>query len=233
MKLTTFVPIPDTEQVLAALFAAGAGQIGDYKNCSFRTEGVGTFRPTGAANPHIGHLDRDESVQENRIEVIFETFKESKVLAALRAAHPYEEVAYYLHLLENENQTVGSGLFGYLKKPMAATDFLHFLKKQMGVGALRYTNYPLSKKVEKIAVCGGSGSFLLNHAIAVGADVFVTADYKYHEFFDADGRIIIADIGHFESEQFTINLLKEVLMERFENLTVFSTENISNPVNYL
>ena len=231
MKLTTFVPYPQTNEVLNALFAAGAGQIGEYKNCSFRTEGVGTFRPTGAANPTIGALDKDESVAEARIEVIFDHFLEKKVLSALKNAHPYQEVAYYLHVLENENAAVGSGMIGEIEE-ISEIDFLLLLKMSMHVSCIKHTAL-LEKKVKKVAVCGGAGGFLLNHAIAAGADVFVTADYKYHEFFDADGKIVIADIGHFESEQFTIDLLHDLLQKEFDKLNVFSTKNITNPVNYL
>ncbi len=231
MKLTTFVPSPHTQEVLNALFAAGAGQISNYKNCSFRTEGVGTFCPTGAANPKIGVLDKDEAVAEARIEVIFDYFLEKKLIAALKKAHPYEEVAYYLHVLENENLEVGSGMIGDIED-LTETDFLLLLKMSMHVSCVKHTAL-LEKKVKKVAVCGGAGGFLLHHAVAAGADVFVTADYKYHEFFDADGKIVIADIGHFESEQFTIDLLKDVLQKQFEKLNVFSTKKITNPVNYL
>ncbi len=235
MKLTTFVPKPQTQAVLNALFAAGAGQIGDYKNCSFRTEGVGTFMPIGAAKPVIGDLGKAETVEEHRIEVIFERFLEKKIMSALRSAHPYEEVAYYLHVLENENLTVGSGMIGEIAKDtegVSELDFLQFLKEKMGVSCIKYTAL-LNRKIKKVAVCGGAGGFLLNQAIGAGADIFITADYKYHEFFDADGKILIADIGHFESEQFTIDLLQELLQKQFAELIVFSTKNITNPVNYL
>ena len=231
-KLTGFVPVENTQKVLDALFAAGAGQIGEYKNCSFRTEGVGTFTPTGNANPHIGLIGKAEEVKENRIEVIFPSFMENKILSALRLAHPYEEVAYYLHVLENENSEVGAGMFGELEAEMDAMDFLKLLKEKFKTGCVRHTNL-LNKKIKKVAVCGGAGGFLLNHAKAAGADIFVTADYKYHEFFDADRQIIIADVGHFESEQFTIDLLGEILQNEFEYLQVFLTKNITNPINYL
>ncbi len=234
MKLTSFVPVQNTQTVLNALYAAGAGQIGEYKNCSFRTEGIGTFTPTGTANPHIGSLGIDEQVTEHRIEVVFPAFLEHKILAALRNAHPYEEVAYYLHILENENPEIGSGMVGELAEPMLPHDFLNFLKDTMQAGCVRYTT-PLSTAhtIKKVAVCGGAGGFLLGHAIGAGADVFVTADYKYHEFFDADGKIMIADIGHYESEQFTIDLLTDMVQKQFKNLIVFSTKIFTNPVNYL
>jgi dinuclear metal center YbgI/SA1388 family protein len=232
MKLTTFAPILESQNVLNALYAAGAGNVGNYKNCSFRTEGVGTFKPTGAANPHIGTLDKAEEVVEHRLEVIFPTHLERAVLTALRGVHPYEEVAYYMQPLENENQEVGAGIVGELAEAMTEMNFLHFLKTQMHAGVVRFT-HPLSKNVKKVAVCGGAGSFLLPNAIGAGADVFVTADYKYHEFFDADGRILIADIGHFESEQYTIELLIEILRKEKPDLEIFSTLTLTNPINYL
>lgn len=232
MKLTTFIPKVNTQAVLDALYAAGAGEIGEYRNCSFRTEGVGTFKPTGEANPHIGTLDKDEEVAENRVEVIFPAFLENKILPALKAAHPYEEVAYYLHLLENTHQEVGSGIVGELETALSEMDFLLFLKDKMKVDCVKYTAL-LNKNIKKVAVCGGAGGFLLNNAMGAGADIFITSDYKYHEFFDADGKIIIADIGHYESEQFTIDLLGEIIQNKFKNMLVFLTKTNTNPVNYL
>jgi dinuclear metal center YbgI/SA1388 family protein len=232
MKLVAFVPIADSQKVLNALYLAGAGNIGNYQNCSFRTEGIGTFKPVGAANPHIGSLNKAEEVVEHRLEVIFPSHLERQLLNALRAAHPYEEVAYYMQALENLNQDVGAGIVGELNEAMPEMDFLQFLKTQMQAGVVRYTG-PLSINVKKIAICGGAGSFLLPNAISAGADVFVTADYKYHEFFDADGKILIADIGHFESEQYTIDLLIEILQKEKPDLEIFSTRTLTNPVNYL
>ena len=232
MKLTTFVPKAETQRVLDALYATGAGQVGNYKNCSFRTEGVGTFKPTGDANPHIGSLNEDEEVTENRVEVVFPAYLEHKILTTLKATHPYEEVAYYLHLLENAHQEVGSGMVGDLENDMPEIDFLNFLKDEMRVGCVKYTAL-LGRTVKKVAVCGGAGGFLLNNAISAGADIFITADYKYHEFFDADNKIVIADIGHYESEQFTIDLLGNLIQKNFKNMQVFLTKIITNPVNYL
>lgn len=241
MKLITFIPLESTQTVLTALYEAGAGQIGDYKNCSFRTQGIGTFLPTGAAQPHIGAVGQTEEVTEDRVELIFPSFLQGQILHALRKSHPYEEVAYYLQALENENQEVGSGMVGNLEAPMDELDFLHHLKKTMQTACVRHTLLRGSK-VKRVAVCGGSGSFLLRDAIASGADVFVTADFKYHEFFDAEKKLIIADIGHFESEQFTIDLLNEHIEHFLINKTsekkitkkmVFSTEINTNPINYL
>jgi hypothetical protein len=237
MKLTTFIPLEATQSVLNALYEAGAGQIGEYKNCSFRTQGIGTFLPTGEAQPYIGKLGQAEEVNENRVEVIFPSFLERQVMAALQKSHPYEEIAYYLQALENENQEVGAGIVGNLAEPMNELDFLNFLKQTIKTVCVRHTLLR-GVSVRRVAVCGGSGSFLLRDAIASGADVFVTADFKYHEFFDAENKLIIADIGHFESEQFTIDLLHEhiqkfTIKSGIEKKLVFSTEINTNPVNYL
>jgi len=231
-KLVTFIPQESVEQVMNALHAAGAGQIGNYKNCSFKVEGTGTFMPTYEASPHIGKANQQENVMETRVEVIFPSHLEEKILSALRNAHPYEEIAYYISSLSNENQEVGSGMTGELEMALEPVDFLKRLKKNMNLSTVRHTRL-LEKKVKKVAICGGSGSFLLSKAIQAGADCFVTADFKYHEFFDADSKIIIADIGHYESEIFTKELLGELLKEKFPTFAVnFSTID-TNPIRYL
>jgi dinuclear metal center YbgI/SA1388 family protein len=231
-KLVTFIPTENAENVLAALHEAGAGQIGNYKNCSFRLEGTGTFMPTDDANPHIGQSNKQEYVNEVRAEVIFPLHLEGKILAALRKAHPYEEVAYYLSTLLNENQEVGSGMIGELATPAEPLAFLQGLKVSMDLQMIRHTNINHGP-IQKVAVCGGAGSFLLPQAIQAGADIFVTADFKYHEFFDADGRIIIADIGHYESEVFTKELLQDVLMKKFSTFAIIFSETATNPISYL
>jgi dinuclear metal center YbgI/SA1388 family protein len=230
-NLTFFCPIKDTQKVLDALHAVGIGQIGAYKDCSFKVEGTGTFRPTEGTNPHIGTINVAEEVTENRIEVILPSHLTTTALTAMREAHPYEEVAYYLNVLSNENQEVGSGMIGNLAAPMPTMDFLQLLKKTFHCGVVKYTK-PHQATVSKVAVCGGAGSFLLPNAMAQGADIFVTGDYKYHEFFDAEGRIVIADIGHYESEQFTIDLLMENLEKSF-SLPILKVETNTNPVFYL
>jgi dinuclear metal center YbgI/SA1388 family protein len=230
--LVTYVPLAQKQQVLDALFAAGAGQIGDYKNCSFTLEGTGTFQPTGNANPTIGTLNELESVHEARIEVLIPSHLSNSVLRALRQAHPYEEVAYYMTTIENTNQEVGSGMIGTLETAMDEMDFLKQLKSTMQCSVVRHTKL-FGKPIQRIAVCGGSGSFLLQDAIAQGADVFVTADYKYHEFFDAENKIIIADIGHFESEQYTISLIFDVLSKKYRNFALYCTTVNTNPVHYI
>lgn len=231
-KLVTFIPTENADAVLAALHQAGAGQIGNYKNCSFRLEGTGTFMPTEEANPHIGERNKQEYVNEIRAEVIFPLHLEGKILAALRKAHPYEEVAYYLSTLLNENQEVGSGMIGELAIPAEPLAFLQGLKISMDLQVIRHTNIKHGP-IKKVAVCGGAGSFLLPQAIQAGADIFVTADFKYHEFFDADGRIIIADIGHYESEVFTKELLQDVLSKKFSTFAIIFSETATNPISYL
>lgn len=230
-KLTVFTPTDNTENLLSALSKAGAGQIGNYEECSFQTEGYGTFKPNEKANPHIGKQGAIEKVAETRIEVIFPGYLEGQVLSAMRANHPYEEVAYYLHTLENSHQDVGSGMIGELKNPMDTNEFMVHLKSSMNLQVVRHTQ-PIKDQIRKIAVCGGSGSFLLSKAIQKQADIFITGDFKYHEFFDAENRIMIADIGHYESEVFTKDLLYEILKEKFTNIAVVCSKVNTNPIFY-
>lgn len=231
-KLVTFVPLDKTSEILESLHNAGAGQIGDYKNCSFSVAGKGTFLPTEDSNPQVGRPGKLEEIQENRIEVIFPEHLTSSIVEALKKRHPYEEVAYYINRLENENQEVGAGMIGYLPTAEEPKFFLARLKQVMKAECVRYTSFS-ERLVKKVALCGGSGSFLLTNAIQAGADAFVSADFKYHEFFDADGQILVADIGHFESEQYTKELLKEVLEEKFPTFAINFSNTITNPISYL
>lgn len=230
-KLTTFVPVVHTQAVLNALYAAGAGQIGEYKNCSFRVEGTGTYQPGEGAQPAIGTVGKYHEETENRLEVILPTHRQGQLLTALRQAHPYEEVAYYLIPLDNQNQEVGSGAVGDLAEPFDGSSWLAHLKERMNLNLIRYTPLP-DRPIRRIAVCGGTGSFLLPDAMRAGADIFVTADYKYHEFFDADNRIGICDIGHYESEVFTKELIGGHLAKKFTTFAVILSETDTNPVRY-
>ncbi|QOI98589.1 MAG: Nif3-like dinuclear metal center hexameric protein [Flammeovirgaceae bacterium] len=232
VKLVTFIPHHHTEAVLTALYSAGAGQIGNYKNCSFQTEGTGTFMPNQEANPHIGKVNTQEVVNETRAEVIFPAYKESEIVTALKKSHPYEEVAYYLTPLNNLNQEVGSGIIGELAEAEEPIAFLKRLKNAMNLPIIRHTSI-INNPVKKIAVCGGSGVFLLPQAIRAGAQVFISADFKYHEFFDADNRIIVADIGHYESEVFTKELLVALLSQKFPTFAVNFSGTITNPISYI
>ncbi|MGR3812049.1 Nif3-like dinuclear metal center hexameric protein [Jiulongibacter sp. NS-SX5] len=232
LKLTVFVPTPHTGQLLDALYAAGAGEIGEYSNCSFRTEGKGTFKASQRANPTIGSRGVYEEVEENRIEVIFPKHIKGKVLTAMKKGHVYEEVAYYLSTLENQFQNVGSGLIGSLNEPIETKEFLNTIKTKLGVEVIKYTDI-VKEKISKVAVCGGAGGFLLPQAKAQRADIFITSDYKYHEYFDADGNIVIADIGHYESEQHTKELIRDEILKKFTTFATYLSEVKTNPVNYL
>ncbi|MBK5280268.1 MAG: Nif3-like dinuclear metal center hexameric protein [Bacteroidia bacterium] len=231
-KLVTFIPKKNAEVVIQSLHEAGAGNIGKYKNCSFSMAGTGAFMPMEGTSPHIGKANDFQKVEEVRVEVIFPNHLESRIMSALREAHPYEEVAHYITHLENENQEVGSGMIGVLEDAMEPMAFLSLLKKAMKTDCVRHT-VPSSKTVKKIAVCGGSGSFLLPNAIGAKADVYVSADFKYHEFFDSDGKIMIADIGHYESEQFTKELLEEVIREKFNTFAIIFSKTVTNPISYI
>jgi dinuclear metal center YbgI/SA1388 family protein len=231
-KLTTFVPEEDTQKVLNALYEAGAGNIGNYSNCSFRVAGTGTFMPNEVANPHLGERNKLEEAKENRVEVIFPQYLANSVMKALYTAHPYEEVAYYLHHLENSNDFVGSGMIGELSEEMDFADFLNLLKRTFNLKIVRYTESKKAK-VKRVAICGGAGSFLLHNAINQQADVFVSADFKYHEFFEADGKIAITDIGHYESEFYTKELIYEIVKKNFTNIALEISEINTNPVRYL
>lgn len=231
MKLVVFVPVEHSGKLLDELYAAGAGDIGNYSECSFRVSGKGTFRPNALANPVIGKRSQLEEVDENRIEVLFPFYRKNAILAAMRRGHIYEEVAHYISPLDNSNQEIGSGVIGELLEPMEVKEFLTYLKEKMQVNVIRHTAL-VKKTIQKIALCGGSGSFLLPNAIGAKADVFITADFKYHEFFDADNRIIIADIGHFESEQFTKELLHDLICKKFTNFATYLSSVTTNPINY-
>src|SRR6478736_3608600 len=230
-KLVTFIPKENATEVINTLHKAGAGNIGDYKNCSFQVLGEGTFMATGKAQPHIGQTNQQERVEEVRAEVIFPKHLSNAVLYALKKTHPYEEVAYYLSSLENENQEVGAGMIGELEQEMEPIEFLRGLKKEMNTSCIRHT--APGKNIKRVAVCGGAGSFLLPSAISQKADVFVSSDFKYHEFFDADRKIMIADIGHYESEQFTKELVIEVLKEKFTTFAIIFSKTATNPLSYL
>lgn len=231
-KLYTFVPSKNAEAVKNALFTAGAGNIGDYDECSFGVEGLGTFRGGENTNPTVGVVGKRHAEQEQKIEVVFPAHKQAKVVSELIKAHPYEEVAYDIITLENQYTEVGAGMIGDLPEEMESQQFLNWLKKQMQTACVRYTEL-CKKTIKKVAICGGAGSFLLKNAIRAKADIFITGDYKYHQFFDADGQIIIADIGHFESEQFTIDLLYDLLTQKFTTFAIYRTSVNTNPINYL
>ena len=230
-QLITYAPTENAEAVKNVLYKAGAGKIGNYDSCGFEVSGKGNFRPIDGANPFIGENGKLETVTETRIEVIMPQHAEADIMAALFASHPYEEVAYSVISLTNKNQYVGIGMIGELDEAMSEIEFFTYLKQQMNTPVIRHSNL-LNKKIKKVAVLGGSGAFAIKNAIAAGADIYITADLKYHDFFSAENKIVLADIGHFESEQFTKNLITTYLKENFTNFVVFNSGINTNPVNY-
>jgi dinuclear metal center YbgI/SA1388 family protein len=231
-KLVSFVPHAHLDAVRNALFQAGAGHIGNYDEAGFYSQGTGSFRAGAGADPFVGDHGQRHYEPETRLEVIYPLYIQSSLVDALKKAHPYEEVAYDLLPLINLDQAAGSGMAGDLETEWDEQEFLRRVAVIFGLTVVRHT--PLrGKPVKKVALCGGAGSFLISNALRSGADVFITADVKYHEFFEADGKLVIADIGHFESEQFTVNLLFDLLQEKFPNFAVLKSGVETNPVQYL
>ena len=231
-KLTTFIPVENAEKLRNALFNAGAGNIGNYDRCSFNIDGEGTYRGNQNSNPAIGKKGENHTENETQISVIYESKNETTILASLQKNHPYEEVSYDLLTIENVHQNIGMGMIGDLPTEMEENEFLMFLKKRMKTACIRHSNL-INKKIKKVAVLGGSGSFAISDAIKAGADAYVSADFKYHEFFKAENKIILADIGHYESEQFTKNLLVDYLTKKFSNFAIVLSEESTNPIYYI
>ena len=230
-KLNTYVPAAHVDAVANALFAAGAGHIGRYDQCSFRQAGEGSFRALEGASPHVGKLGVQHREPEWKLEVLYPATLESSLLAALRSAHPYEEVAYDLVALSNTHPSIGSGLIGELPEALPEEEFLGRIKSIFGVVSLRHTA-TIGRAIHRVALCGGAGSFLISNSLDQNADAFLTADLKYHEFFEADNRLLLVDLGHYESEQYTIDLLQAFLAEKFPTFAILKTGLITNPVRY-
>lgn len=231
-KLTTYVPLKNAESLRLALFNVGAGNIGNYDQCSFNVDGVGTYRGNEASNPTIGKKGVLHSEQETKISVIFEKHLENKIRKVLFEQHPYEEVAYEIISLDNLNQNVGMGMLGEFENPLDTMDFLQRIKKSFHLKTLRHSALN-KKKIQRVAVLGGSGSFAIGAAKNANADIYLTADLKYHDFYQAENELILVDIGHYESEQFTKNLLVDYLTKKITNFAIILSENSTNPINYL
>lgn len=231
-RLITFAPVDKADDVRKAVFAAGAGHIGKYSECSFNSEGTGTFKAEEGADPYVGEVGKQHQEKETKIEIVYPFYLETQVVKALVDNHPYEEVAYDIFTMDNVHYGIGAGVIGELTKPMDEKSFLQNVKDVFKADGIRHTELR-QKPVKKVAVCGGAGSFLIKRAIQSGADVYITADIKYHEFFDADGKIVVADIGHYESEQFTIDLLHDLFRQKFPNFAVLKTSVNTNPVRYM
>ena len=231
-KLVFFVPVSHAEKVREKVFAEGAGHIGNYDRCSFNTSGDGTFRGSADTNPFVGEKGKSHVEKEIRVETIYPVYRESSIIRALLDAHPYEEVAYDIYPLVNVYTQAGSGMVGELPEPVSETVFLKSLKNIFNAGIIRHSPL-LKKKIKKVAVCGGSGGQFLDQAINSGAGIYLTSDIRYHNFFDADRKIIIADTGHYESEQFTTELFHELILKNFPKFAVHFSGINTNPVNYL
>ena len=231
-KLATFCPVDYAEKVRKAIFEAGAGKIGEYDSCSFNLQGRGSFKPGEGTDPFVGEINELHYESEERIETVYPVYLENKVLQALFDSHPYEEVAYDVYPLDNEFDKIGHGMVGELQESYTVEAFLQEVKKNLGIGCLKYAG-PKDKKVNKVAVCGGAGSFLIEKAKSAGADVFITADLKYHEFFEAHDDFVLVDIGHHESEKYTKDLLNQLIIKKFPNFAPTLSEIDTNPINYL
>ena len=230
-KLFTFIPMDKAETVRQAIFDAGAGQISNYSECSFNVEGIGTFKAGEGTDPYVGEKGKQHQEKEIKAEIIFPSHLQNQVITTLKKAHPYEEVAYDIIELSNPHPGTGAGVIGELSEPVEEKAFLELVKQVFKLELIRHTAFR-GKPVKRVALCGGAGSFLITKALAAGADAYITGDIKYHEFFDANGRLIIADIGHYESEQFTISLLHEVLGQKFPTFAILKTGVRTNPVFY-
>lgn len=230
-KLVFYTPQNKHEQVLEKVLSSGAGHIGNYDNCSFNIEGTGTFRALEGTNPFVGKQGELHKESEIRSEIVFPSHIKSAVISSLLNAHPYEEVAYDIFKIENNDVKYGSGMVGELEGEVELSEFLKTIKEKFNTEVIKY-NSPVNKKIKKVAVCGGSGSFLVRDAIAKKADIFITGDVKYHEFFDLEEKICIADIGHFESEKHIINLFYDIIINKFPNFACEKTKINSNPINY-
>lgn len=230
-KLVTFCPVDHADRVRQALFDAGAGHIGNYDFCSYNITGQGTFRASDDTNPFVGRKNELHIETETRIEVILPNYHRAAVVAALLDTHPYEEVAYDIYPLSNTTGFAGSGVTGMLDTPVPETEFLEKVKKNLGIPFLRHSE-TMDRKISQVAVCTGSGSFLIPEAIKSGAQAFLTADLKYHDFFDTDKRLLLVDIGHYESERFAKDLIYGILNEKFPNFAILISKINTNPVHY-
>jgi dinuclear metal center YbgI/SA1388 family protein len=230
-KLVTFIPVDQLDRVRQAIFDAGAGHIGNYDQCSFNQEGAGTFRGTTETHPFAGKPGIFHTEQEVRFETVYPVWKEKMVIRALIETHPYEEVAYDIYSLENNYQMGGAGITGELTNPLEEKQFLGKLKEIFQIPVIRHSPL-LNRPVSRVVVCGGAGAFLLKEAIDSEAGFFITGDMKYHQFFDAEGRIVIVDVGHYESEQFTKELFHDLLTKKFPKFAVRLSEVKTNPVEY-
>lgn len=230
-QLTVFVPKDHSEKVKESLFSAGAGNIGFYDECSFSINGNGTFRPIEGSNPFSGKQNIRENADENMISVIFEGYKQNQIISAMKSSHPYEEVAYQIYSLDNENQYSGLGMYGEFEEAMNEEDFLRFVKEKFNLEMIRYSGLT-NKKIKRVGVLGGSGASGIKSALSKKCDAYLTGDVKYHDFFLAESKMLICDIGHYESEQWVVKQLFEILSQKFSTFAISKSNEKTNPVNY-
>lgn len=232
MKLVTYVPVSHVEAVRTALFEAGAGHIGNYDQCSFGQEGEGTYRPGVQAHPYCGTIGEQHREPETRLEVIVPVYMQGAVETALKRSHPYEEPAFDWIPLANRWEQVGAGVVGNLPEPADELLVLEKLKDTFAVGCVKHS--PLhGRKISRVALCGGAGASLMSRAVAVGADMFVTGEIRYHDYFEYESRILLAEVGHYESEQYTKEIFCEIIQKKFPTFAIRSTQVDTNPINYL
>jgi dinuclear metal center YbgI/SA1388 family protein len=230
-QLNVYVPKDYSEKVKEALFSAGAGNIGFYDECSFKVEGKGTFRPTEGSNPFSGEQNVRENADEDMISVIFESFKQNQLIAAMKSAHPYEEVAHQIYQLDNENQYSGLGMYGEFETEMDEREFLSFVKEKFNLNIIKHSDFN-QKKIRRVGVLGGSGASGIKAALSKKCDAYLTGDLKYHDYFLAESKMLICDIGHYESEQLVSQQLFEILSQKFSTFAILKSSEKTNPVNY-
>lgn len=230
-QLVVYVPKDYSEKVKQAAFDAGAGNIGFYDECSFSVSGKGNFRPLPGSDPFEGEECVRESTEEDVLYFIFESYRQKKVLAKVREAHPYEEMAYQIYQLENENAYEGLGRYGDLEEEMEECEFFNLVKETFALQVIRHSE-SIGKKIRRIGVLGGSGASGISAALAAGCDAYLTGDLKYHDFFRAEGRMLLCDIGHFESERFVTQQLFQIFSEKFTKFAVLKSNVNTNPVKY-
>lgn len=230
-QLNVYVPKDYSEKLKEALFSAGAGNIGFYDECSFKVEGKGTFRPTEGSNPFSGEQNVRENADEDMISVIFESFKQNQLIAAMKSAHPYEEVAHQIYQLDNENQYSGLGMYGEFETEMDEREFLSFVKEKFNLNIIKHSDFN-QKKIRRVGVLGGSGASGIKAALSKKCDAYLTGDLKYHDYFLAESKMLICDIGHYESEQLVSQQLFEILSQKFSTFAILKSSEKTNPVNY-
>lgn len=222
----------DIAEIRKAWFNAGIGNVGEYSNCSFTTDGWGTFEPSESANPSVGEKNKTEFLRENAIEILCTKKDVSKALAIATETSSYETIAHSIIPLKNTNDTLGFGCIGELKEALSLSDFLALCKEKYACKVVRYNPSEKIKNIKTVAVCGGSAIDFLPTAIARKADAYITADVKYHQFMLADDALTLVDVGHYESEIWAMEYLTHLISEKFHNFAIRLTTINTNSVRY-